>query len=173
MRKCNRRLAGFSLLELVAATAIMATLSAASFMLVRTSHTAWMKHRDDADQRQAALAALQHVMRKVRQATRVTAITAAANTAGSLTLLMADGAQAMWSRNSGTNQLLYGTTSATNLLAANITETTFAAFKADGTTTTTQVDLIHAVRCTLKYTLTRPGGTSTETISCTAFLRAW
>lgn len=173
MLKYRKSRTGFSLLEMVAATAIMATLSAASFMLVRTSHNAWIKHRDDADQRQAAYSALQQVMRKVRQATRVTAISAAANTAGNLTLLMADGTTTMWSRNSGTNQLLYGTTSATNLLAANITETTFVAYKADGTTATTQVDLIHAVKGTLKYTLTRPGGTSTETISCTAFLRAW
>lgn len=151
----------------------MATLTAASFALVRTSYTAWLRHRTDASQRQTALAALQHVMRRVRQATRVTAISASNNVTGNLTLLMTDGTRSYWARNSGTNQLLYGTTSANNLLAAGITETLFEAYKADGATVTTQPDLIHAVKCTVKYTLTRPSGTTTETVSSTAFLRAW
>jgi hypothetical protein len=45
--------------------------------------------------------------------------------------------------------------------------------KANGSTPTTQTDLIHAVRCTLKYTLSRPAGPTTETLSCTAWLRSW
>ena len=69
--------------------------------------------------------------------------------------------------------MLYGTTSANNLLATGITELTFVGLKANGSTPTTQTDLIHAIRCTMKYTLTRPSGTTTETISCTAWLRAW
>lgn len=157
----------------MSATAIMATLMAASFALVRTSHNAWLKHRDDSQQRQAALAALQQVARRIRQGTRVTSITSAADPTGALTIVMPDGSTSTWSRNSGTNQLLYGTTTANNLLAAGITETTFTGYKADGTTATTQVDLIHAVRCGVKYTLTRPSGTTTETASCIAFLRSW
>lgn len=153
--------------------AMMATLMTASFALVRTSHNAWLKHRDDSQQRQMALSALQQIVRRVRQATRVTSITVASNTAGALTLLMSDNTKSYWSRNSGTNQLLYGTTSASNLLATGITETSFTGYKADGTTATTSVALIHAVKCTLKYTLTRPSGTTTETVSCTAFLRSW
>lgn len=174
MQKTNAtRRPAFSLLELMAATTIMATIMAASFALVRTSNNAWRKHRDDSAQRQGAISAVQHVVRRVRQAGRVTSITPAANTAGALTVLMPDGTTSMWSRNSSTNQLLYGTTSANNLLANGITETTFTAYKADGATTTTQVDLIHAVRCQVKFVVTRPGGNVTETVSSTAFLRSW
>jgi len=163
----------FTLVEVIAATAIMAILTTASFALVRTANNAWVRHRSDSSQRREGVTALQHVMRRVRQAKRVTAISTAADTSGALTLLMPSGTTSMWDHVSGINQLLYGTTSATNLLSAGITSFTVVGLKADGTTLTTQTDLIHAVKCTLQYTLTRPSGTSTETLSCTAWLRAW
>jgi prepilin-type N-terminal cleavage/methylation domain-containing protein len=163
----------FTLLEVIAAAAIMATLTTASFALLRTSHNAWLRHRDDSAQRREALAAMQHIMRRVRQATRVTAISTAVDTSGGITLLMPGGTTAIWDHNSGTNQALYGTTTPTNLLAAGITEMTFVGLKADGSTATTQTDLIHAVHCTLKFALSRPAGSVTETISCQAWLRAW
>lgn len=169
-RKLRR---GFTLVEVIVATAIMAMLTTASFALVRTANTAWLRHRDDSGRRREATMAMQHIMRRVRQATRVTAITAAGDVVGGLTLLMAGGTTGIWARNSGTNQVLYGTSSANNLLATGITEMTFVGLKANGSTATTQTDLIHAVRCTMKYTLARPSGMSTETISCTAWLRAW
>lgn len=174
MRPTNgKRRRGFTLVEAIAATAIMATLTTASFALVRTANAAWLRHRDDSNRRREAIVAMQHVMRRVRQAKRVTAISTAADNSGALTVLMGDGTNSMWDHNSGTNQILYGTTSATNLLAANVTELTVVGLKADGSTLTTQTDLIHAVKCTMKYTLTRPSGTTTETISCTAWLKAW
>jgi prepilin-type N-terminal cleavage/methylation domain-containing protein len=164
---------GFTLVEVIAATAIMAMLTTASFALVRTANNAWLRHRDDMGKRREATMAMQHIMRRVRQATRVTAITTAGDVVGGLTLLMAGGTNAIWARNSGTNQVNYGTATANNLLATGITELTFVGLKANGSTQTTQLDLIHAVRCTMKYTLARPAGTSTETVSCTAWLRAW
>ena len=164
---------GFTLVEVIAATAIMATLTTASFALLRTANNAWLRHRNDSNQRREAVTALQHLMRRVRQATHVTAISTAADASGALTLLMAGGTTAIWDHNAGTSQLLYGTSTPTNLLAAGITSFTVVGLKADGSTLTTQPDLIHAVRCTLQYTLTRPTGTSTETLSCTAWLRAW
>ncbi len=173
MRRINSNRRGFTLVEMIAATAIMTTLSTAGFVIVRTANNAWVRHRDDSSKRREAVVTLEHIARRVRQATRVTAITTAADTAGSLTVLMPGGTTSIWSRNSGTNQMLYGTTSATNLLAAGMTEATFVGLKANGSTTTTETDLIHAVRCTLKYTLTRPSGTSTETVSRTAWLRSW
>jgi prepilin-type N-terminal cleavage/methylation domain-containing protein len=168
----RQRRRGFTLVEAIAATAIMATLTTASFALVRTANNAWLRHRDDSNRRREAVVAMQHIMRRVRQASRVTAITAAGDAAGSLTLQMTSGTNAIWSRNSGTNQVLFGTTSATNLLATGVTELTFVGLKANGSATTTQVDLIHAIRATIKYTVPRPGGSVTETLSCTAWLRS-
>lgn len=174
MRPISRRpRRGFSLVELIASAAIMAALTAASFSLVRTANNAWLRHRDDSGQRREAVAALQHIMRRVRQATRVTAISSAADNSGALTVLTPSGSTAIWDHNGGTSQMLYGTTTANNLLAAGITEFNVVGLKANGSTPTTETYLIHAVRCTLKYTLTRPTGSTTETLASTAWLRAW
>jgi len=169
----RQRRRGFTLVEAMAATAIMATLTTASFALVRTANTAWRRHRDDTGARREALVAMQHINRRVRQAVRVTAISTASDTSGALTLLMTGNTNAIWDHNSGTNQILYGTTTATNLLASGITELTLVGLKANGSTTTTETDLIHAVKTTIKYTVTRPSGSVTETLSSTAWLRAW
>jgi prepilin-type N-terminal cleavage/methylation domain-containing protein len=173
MSRCKAHAAGFSLVELIAATALMAVVTTSSFMLVRTSHKAWLKHRDDSAIRQTAQGALQQMTRTIRQATHVTAISAAANTAGSLTVLMPDGTTRMWARDAGTNQIRYGTTAATDLLASGVTSATFIGLKADGMTTTTQVDLVHGVLFTVQYAISTPSGNVTETISSYAFLRAW
>ncbi len=169
----RRARCAFTLVEVIAAMAIMATLTTASFALLRTTNNAWLRHRNDSNQRREAVASLQHIMRRVRQATAVTAISTAADASGALTLQMTGNASAVWDHNAGTSQMLYGTSTATNLLASGITAFTVVGLKADGSTLTTQLDLIHAVRCTIQYTLTRPSGTSTETLSCTAWLRAW
>ena len=95
MNRTNRqRRRGFTLVEVIAATAIMAMLTTASFALVRTANNAWLRHRDDSGQRREAIAALQHIVRRVRQATRVTAISAGRDTSGALTLLMPGGTTA-------------------------------------------------------------------------------
>ena len=173
MLPTNRHRRAFTLVEMIAATAIMATLTVASFTLVRTANSAWLRHRDDSNSRREATAAMIHIVRRIRQASRVTAITPAADAAGSLTLLMAGSATVVWSRNAGTNQVLYGTSTPTSLLATGITELSFVGLKANGSTPTTQTDLIHAVKCTIKYTVARPSGAVTETMSSLAWLRAW
>jgi prepilin-type N-terminal cleavage/methylation domain-containing protein len=173
MRPTNRQRRAFTLVELIAATAIMATLTVASFTLVHTANNAWLRHRDDSGSRREAVAALSHLVRRIRQASRVTSISTATDTAGSLSLLMAGSIPAIWSRNAGTNQILYGTTTPMNLLATGITELSFIGLKANGSAPTTQADLIHAVRCTIKYSVARPSGAVTETLSSTAWLRAW
>jgi hypothetical protein len=157
----------------MAATAIMATLTTASFALLRTSNTAWRRHRDDTGARREATAAMQHITRRVRQAMRVTTISAPGDVSGALTLLMTGNSTAIWDHNAGTSQILYGTSAPTNLLASGITELTVVGLKANGSTTTTDLDLIHGVHTTIKYTVPRPSGTVTETLSSTTWLRAW
>jgi len=165
--------AGFTLVEVIATAAILATLTTSSFVLVRTASEAWRRHRNDSQQRLQGVATLQHIVRRVRQASEVTAISSAADVSGSITLLMPDGSSAIWDHVSGTNQILYGPVTPTNLLAAGITELRFVGLKADGTTATTTPALIHSVQCTLKYSLVRPAGPTVETVSCTTWLRAW
>jgi hypothetical protein len=158
---------------MIAATAIMATLTTASFALVRTANDAWRRHRDDSLQRAQATAALQHMVRRFRQATQVTAISAPADMSGHLTLQMPDGTNSMWDHDGGTGQILYGTTTANNLLAEGITQANFSGLTANGLATTTDPTKIHAVRCVVTYSLNRPSGSVSETVSCLAWLRTW
>jgi hypothetical protein len=158
----------------MAATAMLAVLTTASFTLIRTANDAWKRHRDDGQQRREAIAALQHICRKIRQASDVTAISASGSTSGNLTLVMADGTSALWAHNSTNNQILYGTSTANNVLAQGITQLSFNGLTANGFVSTTDVTKIHAVQCTVRYNLSRPGGGSTtEMVSCAAWLRAW
>jgi prepilin-type N-terminal cleavage/methylation domain-containing protein len=173
MKRISHRRAGFTLVEMIAATAVMAVLTTSSFALVRTANDAWRRHRDDSQQRREAIAALQHVVRRVRQATQVTAISTAADTSGFLTLQMADGTSALWDHNSGTAQVLYGTTTANNLLAESIAQMNFVGLTANGLVQTTDPVQIHAVRCQVTYAMSRPTGPVDEKVSCTAWLRAW
>jgi prepilin-type N-terminal cleavage/methylation domain-containing protein len=173
MNRTRRRRSGFTLVEVIAAAAIMATLTTASFALVRTANDAWRRHRDDMLQRGQATSALQHIVRRVRQAREVSAISAAADMSGYLTLQMVDGSAAMWDHNGGTGQVLYGTTTPTNLLAEGIAAANFVGLTANGLATTTDPSKVHAVQCMVQYTLNRPTGNVTETVSCLAWLRAW
>jgi prepilin-type N-terminal cleavage/methylation domain-containing protein len=166
--------AGFTLVELMAATAILAVLTTASFTLIRTANDAWKRHRDDLQQRREAIGAMQHICRKIRQATSVTAISASGSTSGNLSLTMADGMSALWAHNSTNKQILYGTSTANNVLAQGITQLSFTGLTANGFVPTTDVTKIHCIQCTMRYNLSRPGGTTTtEMVTCAAWLRAW
>ena len=168
-----RRRRGFTLIELITATAMLAALSATSVVLLRSSQSAWKLHRDDLAVRQSALATLRHVARMVRQSVRVTAISAATETSGSLELALADGTRIAYGHDAGSQQALYGENTADSLLANYVKTLKFTGLKADGSSATTETDLIHSVRCTVTYDLLRPTGTTTETLSCTAWLRSW
>lgn len=170
--KAPRR-AAFTLVEVIAATAIMAALAASSFAIVRTAHRAWTRHHDDSAQRQEAIAALQHIVRQVRQAEAVTAISAPSNASGNLSVLKADGTTAAWSHDGAARTIRYGAASPGSALAEGITELKFVGLTANGLTQTTDPDLVHMVWCGVKYDLARPAGTTTESVSCLAWLRAW
>lgn len=174
MKNNNRkRNPGFTLLELTVATAILAMLSTASMVLVRTSYTAWNRHEDDHAQRQECIAMLRHIVRQVRQAKAVLAISAAADNSGSLSLLTTDGKVLVWEHDAAAKEVRYGITTATNVLAQGIEELNFVGVKVDGVQQTTEVGLIHLVQCTAKFNLVRPAGNTLVTMSCRAWLRAW
>lgn len=174
MNQTNRSVrAAFTLVEVIAATAIMAVLTTSSFAIVRTAHSAWLRHRSDSEQRREAVAALQHIVRRVRQATAVAAVSTPSDVSGSLTVLMPDGTSAIWDHDAPTNRVNFGTVTANSLLAQGITEMNCIALSANGTSQATTPDLAHSVRCTLKYALSRPTGSVTETVTGLAWLRAW
>ncbi len=170
-KKTSRR--GFSLLELIVSTAMLAALTTSCMVIVQTSYTAWRRHEDDHSQRQSGLAVLQHVARKVRQAKAVMAISAANDYSGSLSLLAEDGSIQVWEHNDATNEVLYGIGTATVVLASGIDNLKFVGVKLDGNTTTVEPGLIHVVECTAEVSLARPAGTPGGDEAVVTSIRAW
>lgn len=173
--KSNKRTnrGGFSLLELITTTAMLAALTSSCMVLVRTSYSTWNRHEDDHAQRQAGLAVLKHIVRQARQCRAVVDISLATDTSGTLTLLDSSGNLLVWEHDSGSNEVRYGIATATNVLATGIEELTLVGMKVDGLTPTADVGLIHSVDCTTKVNVTRPAGTDSITTSSLAWIRSW
>lgn len=163
-----------TLLEMMAAVTIMATLMGSCVVLVRSSYATWQAHESDMERADNANATLRHVVRHVRQASSVAAISTASDTSGNLSLLMDSGNTLLWQHSGAGKQVYYGVSPgvADQLLAEDIDEMTFVAYEADGVTTTTVVEDIHAIKCTVKVTMPAGGGTS-RTVSSWAWLRTW
>lgn len=165
---------GMTLLELMAAVTMMATLMASVVVLVRSSYGAWRAHESDMEAAETAYATLRHVVRNVRQASAVGAISPVADTSGNLSLTMHSGQTRLWQHTGATKQVLYGIapSAATELVADGIHQMTFQGFKADGTTATTVVGDIRCIKCSVMVTMPAGGGT-TRNVSSYAWLRSW
>ena len=164
---------GFTFLELITATAMLAALSTSCMVIVRTSYTSWNRHEDDHATRHMGLAVLQHIVRHARQAKGAISISASTDTSGQLKLLDTDGDVLVWDHNSSTKEVRFGVTSATDVLATGVEELTFVGYKTDGTTQTTAPGLIHIVECSAKVNVTRPSSTEAVITSSRAWLRSW
>src|SRR5690606_19491096 len=100
---------------------------------------------------------LRHLVRNIRQAEAVTAISSAANSSGTLSLVMPSGETYAWAHDTATSQVRFGVNSPDHLLAEYISELRFAGYAADGVTQTDIPEEIHLIRCTAATTL--PNGT--------------
>lgn len=163
-----------TLLELMAATTIMATLMASVVVLVRSSYTAWEAHEADMESADVAYATVRHLVRSVRQSTAVAAISTAGDTSGNLSLTTETGDTWLWQHTGAGGQVLFGIapSSADQVLASNVNQLTFVGYEADGATATTTVDDIRSILCTVQVTMPAGGG-STRTVSSRAWLRSW
>jgi prepilin-type N-terminal cleavage/methylation domain-containing protein len=166
----NRR-SGLSLLEMMAATAIMSTVTAAVVVVMNTGFSAWKAQEADIDVLENGYGVLRHVARQLRQSTSVSAITAAGNTTGSLSFVMSSGAACTIARNASSD-VYYNNGTNNQLLAKSIDSMTFTGYKADGITATTTVTDIQVVQCQVQITLPRGAGI-TRTLTTRAWLRAW
>ncbi len=164
---------GFTLLELMVTTAMLAVLTTATMVLVRTSYSAWNRHEEAQSTRQSGIAVLRHIVRHVRQAGSVVAISTAADNSGTLSILTPTGQTLVWDHDAGTKRVLFGSTTASQVLATGVEELNFVGFRTDGTTSTTDVGLIHSIRATTEISLVHPASTEAVTASCQAWLRAW
>src|SRR5262245_34785438 len=128
----NRSRRGISLLEMMTATTIMATLMATVVVVVRSGYAAWNAQEADIDRLENAYGVLRHVVQQLRQANSVTAISAASSTTGSLSFLPASGAVRTWSYNSGTSEVFFNNGTSNQVLAKTINTLNFVGYKADG-----------------------------------------
>lgn len=156
---------------MMAATAIMATITASVVVVMRSSYAIWNAQEADIDILENGYGVLRHFATQMRQATSITAITASNNTSGSLSFTTFVGATRNWTRNSS-NDVYFNNGTSNQLLAKNINSLTFTAYKADGATATTTVNEIQVVVCQVQITLPRGAGV-TRTLSTRAWVRSW
>ena len=169
-KQLNRR--GMTLLELVIASAMMATLLTAVTLVLRSGRQAWEAHEADYTRLEALHATLRHIVRQVRQADAVTAISAASDNSGALTLLMPDGSKFAWDHDATTSTMKCGVTTADQLLANNITGLTVVGYKPDGVTATTVPTEIQCLKISVTVQLPRETN-ATRTYSSWAWIRSW
>lgn len=163
---------GLSLLEMMVATAMMATLMASIVVVMRTGYTAWNAQEADLEALENGYGVLRHFVQQMRQAEAVTVISAASDPIGSLSFTTASGGSRTWSHNGGPQDVFFHNGTSNQLLAKNIDALTFTGYAADGLTETTVVDDIQVVRCSVRITLPRGGGV-TRDLSCRAWIRSW
>lgn len=156
---------------MMAATAIMATLTASVVVVMNSGYTAWTAREADIDVLENGYGVIRHFVRQMRQATQITAITAAGNTQGSLSSTTVTGAACTWARDASSN-VYYNNGTSNQLLAKGINSLTFTGYKADGVTATTTITDIQVVQCQLQITLPRGAGV-TRTLSTRAWVRTW
>jgi prepilin-type N-terminal cleavage/methylation domain-containing protein len=167
----KHRRRGLSLLEMMAATAIMATITASVVVVMRSGYAIWNAQEADIDVLENGYGVLRHFFTQMRQATAVTAITASNNTQGSLSFTTSSGVTRTWARDASSN-IYFNNGTLNQLLAKNINSLTFTGYKADGVTTTTTVTDIQMVQCQIQITLPRGAGV-TRTLTCRAWVRSW
>jgi type II secretory pathway pseudopilin PulG len=164
----NRR-SGLSLLEMMVATAMMATLMTSVVVVLRSGYAVWNAQEADIDTLENGYGILRHFVQQMRQAESVTAISPAVDTTGNLSILTATGTSRSWSHNGGPKEVYFNVGTGNQLLAKSIDTLTFVGYEADGETPTTVLSEIQAVQCSVEVTLAGP----TRKVSCRAWIRAW
>jgi prepilin-type N-terminal cleavage/methylation domain-containing protein len=168
----NGRHSGFSLLEMMVATAMMATLMTSVVVVMRSGYAVWNAQEADIDVLENGYGVLRHFVQQLRQADSVATISAPSDTTGDLSFLTVSGTTRTWSHNGVPEEVYFNNGTSNQLLAKKVDSLTFTAYEADGVTQTTNVADIQAVKCTVQVTLPQGGGV-TRTISCRAWIRTW
>jgi prepilin-type N-terminal cleavage/methylation domain-containing protein len=160
---------GLSLLEMMVATAMMATLMASVVVVMRSSLTVWNAQEADIDVLENGYGVLRHFVQQLRQADEITVISIPSDTTGDLSFMTSTGATRSWSHNGAPKQVMFDNGTGNQLLANKIDSMTFTGYEADGTTQTTVVANIQVVQCAVQVTL--PQGS--RTLTTRAWVRSW
>src|SRR5262245_31366173 len=122
-----KRRNGLSLLELMAATAIMATITASVVVVMRSGYAVWNAQEADIDVLENGYGVLRHFVTQMRQGTAVSSITASNNTLGNLQFTTSTGVTRTWARNAS-NEVYFNNGTSNQLLAKNINSLTFTGY---------------------------------------------
>lgn len=160
---------GLTLLEVMLSLSLCAVMMTTSFVVLRSSHAAWLAHEADLNQSGQAAALLRHLVQHVRQASTVTSVTAAGDSSGSLTVLRSDGSTLTWDH-SGTSVTLSLDGGAAQPLADDIQGLEFEGLAADTTTAAADPSDVHLLRA--EVTVNQPAG-GARTVSSNIWLRSW
>jgi type II secretory pathway pseudopilin PulG len=163
---------GLSLLEMMVATAMMATLMASVVVVMRSGYAVWNAQEADIDVLENGYGVLRHFVQQMRQADSVTAISLPSDTTGDLSFLSATGVTRTWTHNGGPEQVYFNNGTSNHLLANSIDALTFIGYEADGVTQTTVPDDIQVVQCAVQVTLLHGAGV-TRTLTSRAWIRSW
>lgn len=160
---------GVTLLEVMLALSMCAAMMTSSFVVLRSSVTAWKAHEADLDRAGNAAALMRHLVQQVRQSAGVAAVSAAGDSSGALTVLRADGSTLAWDH-SGTSVTLAVDGAAPQPLADDILGLEFRGLLANATTAAADPGEVRVVRA--EVTVTQPAG-GTRTVSSHIWLRSW
>jgi type II secretory pathway pseudopilin PulG len=168
-RRRRRARRGSTLLELVVAAGLLATVMTAMAALLRISEGTWQSHDNYLTRVESAHAVVRHITRSLQQAIVVQAISAPTDDSGSLTAVGPTGDVLVWDHAGG--NVSYGINTADSLLAENIETLTFTGYEIDGATATTTPSAIRLIQMEVGVTPAPTAGT--RTVSGYVWLRAW
>ena len=163
---------GYSLWEVVIASTLLTTVVTAVSVVARTGRQAWEAEDGDVKKLEAAHAAVRHLIRNIRQATDITAVSADGVSPGTLSLTLPSGSTVAYAYD-GTNSVInYGVTTASSILADNITSLKFYSYKADGTTSTATATSVQLMKIVVGVSLTKDTNAA-RTVTGWVWVRAW
>ena len=145
----SSRQAGFSLLEVLIATAMLATIVTSVTVVLRTNIDLWQDYQVSQINHDSAHGVMRHLIRQIRQCNSVVAISGSSDDTGTLELLMSDGTKYVW--NADGSDVYYGEETASTILGNGIAALTFTGYEADGTTETSDITKIQLIRCHIGY----------------------
>ncbi|MEO1526858.1 MAG: hypothetical protein AAFX06_15585 [Planctomycetota bacterium] len=167
------RRSGISLLELVIAGSLLATVMASLSLVMRTSRQSWETIDTEYWRLHRMQAVSRHVIRQAREATSVATI----SPAGTLLTIESPSGTASWEWRStygdDANVVLYrAPTGAESVLARDIDSLQFVGYGADGFTAESDASRVHVVQVRVAVTLPRAVATQ-RSITSKVWLRAW
>jgi hypothetical protein len=157
---------------MIIASTLMTMVLATVSVVMRTGRAAWEAHEADFTRLAAGHATLRHIVRQVRQAEAVVSVTPASDPSGSISIRLPNDTVLAWEHDGLADSVLFGQSTADNLLADGIAQLRFQSYCADGVTPALSADQVQCLVVTLAVNLDRENN-PLRTISSWVWIRSW